>query len=301
MVIEIAGQAVPRERTSRSATLLGLLIVGCLACDFFAMQVVELVPWNPGIYFPLMLACAGCVMAQGCLLAAWLAWSDQPLCQRLLRHWTVAAFLYLVWLAGLAWGFPDRLAMVGKMVGLSVPLISIAAQLPLWFARQVFGWRLIRGDTNKDIRGIPISIRDLMLATVIVALALAPAQWVRSPDGKEMETPWLVMLLAATAISAIAMLPTSPLLLRTRHFERGALLACLYAAFWMALPWVVVLIARNRGLFASPPWPVLLGLSCLVLSFATTAILAAAAARAHGYRLISVNRATAKPTTLPET
>ena len=45
-------------------------------------------------------------------------------------------------------GQPSQFAEVSTMVGLSVPLMSIAAQLPLWIARQMFGWRLIRGEEN---------------------------------------------------------------------------------------------------------------------------------------------------------
>jgi hypothetical protein len=285
MMIEIARQAAPRQQTAISAILLGLLVVDCLASDFLMMPALAMMPRRPILGFPLLMASVGCVLAQGCLLAAWLAWSDQPFGQRLLRHWIIAAILFLVWAAGLALGLPNRFAPVSSMVGLSVPLVSIAAQLPLWIARQTFGWRLIRGDANNDTGARPLSIRDLMLATVLVALALAPARWVPSPDGKEIGTPWFVIILAATTISTITLLPTSPLLLRTRRFQHGVLFACLYAAFWMALPWVVFLIARNRGLFAPPPVAVLVGLSCLVLSFAATAILAATAVRARGYRL----------------
>ena len=63
--------------------------------------------------------------------------------------------------------------------------------------------------------------------------------------------------------------------------------ACLYAAFWIALPWLIVLVAWAQGLFPPPPLPVLIGLTCLILSFAATTILTAATARTHGYRLMT--------------
>jgi hypothetical protein len=198
----------------------------------------------------------------------------------------VAAILYLAWAAGLALGQPSHFVQVSPMVGLTVPLISIAAQLPLWIVRQTFGWRLVRGDGKKDTGPAPLSIRDLMLATVLVALALALARLVRSPDGKPMEAIWIAMFLVATTSSAITLLPASPLLLRMRPFQRGILFACLYAAFWMGLPWLVVLVARQWGLFPPPPLAVLVGLSCLISSFAATVILSAAVARARGYRLV---------------
>src|SRR5438132_1701796 len=121
------------------AVLLGLLIVLCLACDFLMVPILAApqVPGPPRIPgFPLFLAIVGCVLAQGNLLAAWLAWSDQPFWQRLTWHWIVAVILYLVWLAGLVLGGARHFAEVSSVVGLSVPLVSIAAQTPLWIARQ---------------------------------------------------------------------------------------------------------------------------------------------------------------------
>jgi hypothetical protein len=269
--------------------LLGLLIVICLACDFLMVPTLVAVqgqgrPRIPG--FPLLLATVGSVLAQGCLLAAWLAWSDQPLWQRLARHWFVAAILYFVWAAGLALSRTSELAKTGSFVGLSVPLVSIAAQTPLWIARQTFGWRLIRGEEKNDTGPAPLSIRDLMMATVLVALALALARLAPSPDDKELGFVWIIMFVMASAISTIALLPAAALLLRMQSFQRGMLFAGLYAASWVGLLWLVVLVAWHRGLFPPPPLAFLVGVSCLIVSFAATVILAAAAARARGYRLV---------------
>ena len=109
------------------------------------------------------------VLAQGNLLAAWLAWSDGPFLRRLLTHWKIAAGLYLIWLVG----FGLATARNGKVppgiaaiVALGVPLVSLAAQFPLWVARQWFGWRLVReqadpahqraaaGDPRSDARHV---------------------------------------------------------------------------------------------------------------------------------------------------
>jgi hypothetical protein len=188
--------------------------------------------------------------------------------------------------AGLALGQPNQFRQLSLMVGLSVPLMSIAAQLPLWIARQMFGWRLIRGEENDGTRRAPLSIRDLMTATVVVAVALALARLAPSPDGKPIGMLWVIMFGAATTVSTMTLLPVSPLLMRTPRFGRGVLFACLYAAFWIGLPWLIVLVAWGRGLFPPPPLAVLIGISFLVLSFAATVILAAAAARSRGYRLV---------------
>jgi hypothetical protein len=266
--------------------ILGLLIVVCVGCDFLMVPILTSVPGPPRIPgFTLLLAIVGCVLAQGNLLAAWLAWSDQPFWQRLTRHWIVAAILYLVWVAGLALGQLNQFALVSSFVGLSVPLVSIAAQTPLWIARQTFGWRLIRGEEKNDTGPGPLSIRDLMTATVLVAVALALARWAPSPDGKELGFVWIVMFGVTSAISSITVLPAAAMLLRARRFRRGLVFAGLYASFWVGLVWLVVLTARHEG-FSVPPLAVVVGVSSLIVSFAGTVMLAAAAARARGYRLV---------------
>ena len=265
---------------------LGLLAFVGMTCDFLMVPVLGMVPVWPIPGVPLFLGIVGCVLAQGCLLAAWIAWGDQPFWQRFTRHWTVAAILYLVWLAGLTVLHPDEFAQVSSFVGLSLPLVSIAAQTPLWIVRQVFGWRLIRSDLSTDAGPAPLSIRDLMLSTAMVALALAPARLAPSPDGKEFGNIWIIMFVMASAISTITLMPASALLLRTRQLQRGVLFTALYAAFWLGLLWVVILVALNTGLFHVPPLAVVLGASCLIISFAATVISAAAAARTCGYRLV---------------
>lgn len=311
MVIETARIAPAASNDGAPSALLVLLIAISLAADFFMVLAFVMIPALPMIFFPLWQATVGCTLAQGCLLAAWLAWGEEPFWDRFLRHWIVASILCLVWVAGL-WmtGFwvaqltpvlsgagqalarINQLRQLSMMVGLSVPLMSIAAQLPLWIARQMFGWRVVcvearPGEENDVTRRAPLSIRDLMTATVVVALALALARWAPSPDGKPIGMLWVIMFGAATTVSAMTLLPVSPLLMRTPQFGRGVLFACLYAAFWIGLLWLIVLVAWGRGLFPPPPLAVLIGRSCLILSFAATVTLAAAAARSRGYRLIS--------------
>jgi hypothetical protein len=269
--------------------LFGLLVALWLACDFLMAPILATVqgrlPRIPG--FPLLLSVVGSTLAQGCLLAAWLAWGGQPFLQRLRWHWIVATILYLVWAAGLALSHPRQFAEASSIIGLSVPLVSIGAQTPLWIARQAFGWRLIRGEEKNGTDDSPLSIRDLMMATVLVALSLALARLAPKLDNGERGIPWIIMFVVASTSSAIALLPAGALLLRTQRFQRGMLCAGLYAAFWVGLLWLVVLVAWSRGLFPPPPPILLIGISCLILSFAATVILAAAAARARGYRLVS--------------
>ncbi len=259
------------------------LIVPCLACDFLMVPAISSI--NGGVGAALALAIVGCVLAQGCLLAAWLAWSDGPFLRRLATHWLIAAGLYLIWLVGLWLAAPDPAApQIAATVALGVPLVSIAAQFPLWLARQFMGWRLVREFSDETLPVEPkLAIRHLMLATVVVAVSLALAR-LAPADGKDVWPVWAVSCVVAAVISSITLLPAGAWLLRSQLFRRGLLWSILYAAAWIALVWIVLAV---QWWFALPlaPRAIYVGISSLMCTFASTLILTALLARARGYRL----------------
>src|SRR6185295_16274509 len=163
------------------------LVVVCLACDFLMMPILVSISTLGGPGAALFLGVLGCVLAQGNLLAAWLAWSEGPFVTRLMRHWAIAALLYLIWAAGFALTGLNQFRQFSMLVGLSVPVVSLAAQTPLWIARQSFGWRLIPAArmASKDEGGssrAPLTIRRLMIATLVVAASFGVARLATSPD-----------------------------------------------------------------------------------------------------------------------
>jgi hypothetical protein len=238
-------------------------------------------------------------------LAAFLAWGEGSFLRRLLVHWLIAGGLYLVWLVGLLLAPPPgEIALsVAASAALGVPLVSIAAQFPLWLARQFWGWRLVRdptplslgeggrrpgegGEKNDHAAADgKLSIRDLMLATLIVAIALALAR-LAPLDGKDKDggPVWLVACVVASVISSITLLPAGKLLLRARVLRRGLLWSILYAAAWISLVWI---IATVQWWFALPraPRPIYVGISSFMFTFASTLILTSLLARSHGYWL----------------
>jgi hypothetical protein len=117
-------------------------------------------------------------------------------------------------------------------------------------------------------------------------MTLALDRLAPSPDGQERGLIPLFTFVAASGISTITLLPAAPLLLRVQPLRRGVLLAGLYAAFWLGILVLVVLVARHSGLFRLPPHPIPTGVACFILSFAATVMLAGAAARTRGYRLV---------------
>ena len=271
------------------------LIVTCLACDFLMVPVFISVdgPQAPIRVIP-ALGIIGCVLAQGNLLAAWLAWSEGPFLRRLARHWMIAAGLYLIWLLGfgLALAGGRMPPILAATVALGVPLVSIAAQFPLWVARQWFGWRLVRGAAAAAVPEPPLAIRDLMVATLVVAASLALARVAPSPDKGEVWPIWAFGFVVASVISSLALVPAGALLMRMQPFRRALVWSGLYAAAWIALPWIVATVVWAYGLTILPPWPLFVGLSNLMLSFAATLIFTATIARNRGYRLTARGRQT---------
>jgi hypothetical protein len=177
-------------------------------------------------------------------------------------------------------------AEIISFVGLSLPLVSLAAQTPLWIARQSFGWRLIRGEGEGVSSRSPLTIRRLMIATLVVASSFGLARVAPLPDDGEAWPIWAFAFVVAGSFSTLAILPASAMLMRMRQLRRGLLLTGLYAASYVSILWLAAFIVRHFGWFSLPPLAILVGISSFILSFASTVMLAAVAARARGYRLI---------------
>ena len=291
---------------------LAWLILPCLAADGLMMPVVTSLSGPPRVFLAAFaFGIVGCVLAQGCLLAAWVAWGDGPFLRRLEAHWSVAACLYLVWLVGfgLAVALSGRIPpKIAATVALGVPLVSLAAQFPLWVTRQLFGWHLVREEADlaknsqlpktprsppsKTERSPPpkterLTIRDLMLATLVVAVTLALARLAPSPDAGEMWPVWGVAAAAASVVSTVSLLPAGVLLLRKRPLSRSLAWSSLYALSLISLVWVAVVLQYQFAPGTLAPRAIYIGLSSLMFTFAATLTLTAAIARDRGYRLTS--------------
>jgi hypothetical protein len=267
----------------RANGTLWLFIVLCLACDFLMMPIMTSI--NGPQPFAAFLGVLGCVLAQGNLLAAWLAWSEGPLLTRLITHWTIAALLYLVWAAGFRLSGDSHFSESSIVVGLFVPLVSLAAQTPLWIARQSFGWRLVRGAGEQSSGRSPLTIRRLMLATLVAAATFGLARSAPPIDNGPQWPMWAFAFVVAGGFSTLAILPASAMLMRTQQLRRGLLLAALHAASYVAIIWLTAFTIRHFGWFTLPPLAVFVGISSFIFSFAATVMLAAVAARSHGYQL----------------
>jgi len=280
-------EEVPAGRPMFHGQAWWVLAAWSVGSDFAMFPLVKAVDGPPHLGYCLPFAAIGCALAQGCLLAAWLAWGDGPFSRRLMWHWSLAGALCGIWLVGLGLSAPgsDEFVEVGANVALTVPLVSLGAQFPLWIVRQLFGWRLIRKVSQGYFASqAPLAIRDLMAATVIVAVAFGLARL--APEfQKEMFWIACIALAVAGGISTIAMLPAGAILLRPRQLTRALVYAGLYAAIPISILWLAVAIARWYGTVVLPPYQIFVCLSALMLSFAGTLVLAAVAVREQGYWL----------------
>ena len=271
------------ENRRRANVAQGLFIVLCLACDF--LQAPVLASIQSGLGFVAHLGVLGCVLAQGNLLAAWLAWSEGPFLIRLTRHWAIAAVLYLVWVAGFSLAGVNQFAVFGLSVGLFVPLVSLAAQTPLWIAWQSFGWRLIRRERVPAGSRSPLTIRRLMTATLVAAATFGLARLAPPIDNGPQWPFWAFTFVVAGGFSMLAILPASAMLMRTHELRRGLVFASLYAASYVLILWAAGFTARHFGQ-PVPPLAIFVGISSFIFSFAATVMSAAAIARLRGYRLV---------------
>jgi hypothetical protein len=297
---------------------LAWLFVPCLAADGLMVPVLSSLQGPPRDFAAaIAFGIVGCVLAQGCLLAAWLAWGDGPFLRRLATHWYIAALLYATWLVGLvlATGGRSEASNIGATVAFGVPLISIAAQLPLWLARHLLGWRLVReqlplaerqGSQPDPTPEPPLSIRDLMVATLVVAASLALARLAAPADGKEVWSIWAIAFAVASVVSSISLLPAGKLLLRSPPpeslrsdtvgglrpplFSRGLVWSGLYAAALIALIWIVVAAEWWFAPQLLVPRAIYVGLSSLMFTFAATLMFTATIAKDRRYRLTSRQR-----------
>lgn len=118
----------------------------------------------------------GFVAGQLHALAIWLVFGHPPFGWRLLLHWAIAAGLITCLMSSqiVAEGvyFLSNTHEVAAIC-LTIPLLSLAAQLPLWPWRVLGGWHLRPRDGITGGPGLaPLSLKDLFAGMTILAVSL---------------------------------------------------------------------------------------------------------------------------------
>ena len=286
----LAPEAGGKEQPARPFTGLAwwLLVALSLAADFAMVPIVTSSAGGPPP--PLLAGALGSTLAQGSLLAAWLVLRDAPFSRRLAGHWAIASGLWLVWFVGLSLTAPEGadIRAIGLTVACFTPLVSLGAQLPIWAMRHQFGWRLTRlAAGQREGPDQRLSIRDLLIATLVVAATFALAR--AAPALQQESEIWFALFIGlaiASVVSTIAIVPAALMLLRPRSFARGLALTGGYTVSLVALHWMIAAVVHWYGGRVGPGI-IHADLSVLMLSYALTCCLAAYVARGWGYRLAS--------------
>lgn len=269
--------------------------------NFFMLPFIRAVDGGgPGMLF-LVAPALGLFPAQLGALTLWLVWGPGPLVARLARHWLAALALFTAWAMGAGIALSDGpTGVVPSALGAvlcSLPLVSLAAQLPLWPLRTHAGWR-VEQIVESSIRhepgppaSQPLAIRDILIGTAATAIALAGIRVVaaitdaRQAGGQMEPTYWLAWGIAVLLIAALSLtgfLPATWLLLRGA--EPAPRLGLWLAYVGVATLAIIVVIGAIAG--AGPDAEPLVGLVCVAGGFALALSVPLLLARSQGWRLV---------------
>jgi hypothetical protein len=231
-----------------------------------------------GLIFPI--TCLGIMFAEGFVLAAWLVFGAGSFFKRLWIHWAGVAWLALAWLLGaiLDDGLSGDVRDALENVPFVLPLLSVAIQLPLWVARYYFGWRLVDGCGDQAPEK-PLGIRDLLVATAIVAVSLALIRLPEDWSGDDAWVAWGILVPALAGISLVSVLPVAVWMLHVRNLAIG--LICIPVQTTIAIVVTLIVVAMMERIVLDEA----LAIAAMVTSFAAALTATALAVRAAGYRL----------------
>ena len=152
------------------------LITAFLGLDFLAQLALG---ERPNV---MVLALAGLCIGQVNLIATWAVLAPGSLVVRL--PWTLLLGM-LTWFALVLGGRIARGMVPQDQVLLGTVLLSgcVFLQIPLWIAKKAFGWRMVReGEARDTVReDRQFNLRQMLLGTLLLALALAPVRFLVPP------------------------------------------------------------------------------------------------------------------------
>ncbi|MEX2027218.1 MAG: hypothetical protein WEH44_07950, partial [Pirellulaceae bacterium] len=177
----------------------------------------------------------------------------------------------------------DGRAMMSLL--LVLPALSLAVETPLWFLRWVLGWRITRQIDCPPPR--KLAIRDIMLATALVAAALALARLSPQFQPGGGDRAFWAMLAVAAAVAVASSTVLLPAIiwfaLGVRELRLAMLGAAIHAGTLAAI--FLAVVAYNEWTFSTTLWGTI-GASVTAITFAWGVSVSFWLARFQGYRLI---------------
>ena len=212
-----------------------LILLLCAIVNGVAVPIAENMTGPPeGLELIVLAVGVGILGGQIGGLSAVLVWGRVPFLVRCLLLWLVGMALFGCWWLGLLTTIPredwftDFRLDIARSIVASLPLISLAVQLPQWLARFYFGWRIEPPGNSEGVASPGLSIRDLLVGTVVAALTVTAVRF--SQDADEMTTVvWAAWGIAVGIIAVISAVLMLPLLVLTFRFHP------IWAILFMAL------------------------------------------------------------------
>jgi len=168
---------------------------------------------------------------------------------------------------------------------LCLPLLLIAVQTPLWVMRIGFGWRVACRGEVPSTAFRPLRIGNLLIATAVVAAALAAARcsgWVSTPSGDVSIVGLVVAALIIVMVSAVIVLPAVLAALYARRLPMALGLAFAVDAAILVVCMAVVRVIRGAPLDTETFAVALLLAGGFFVSLTAPMLIA----RRQGYRLV---------------
>jgi hypothetical protein len=227
---DFAGQVEKKAAPATSALyvwgLAALWLLTSAIVNLAAVPVSEAIVGEPSSFELVLAFGLGLIGSQMLILSGALVWSNRHFLLRLVVLWLVGLALYSCWYLGLAatynrdhW-FREEMMQVARAILASLFAVSLAIQAPQWLARFYFAWAIAApapGAGGEPVR--PMSIRDFLVGTVVVALTVAPMRLAfEDPHDATPEfwAAWAVAAIIVAAASAGVNLPLLYLVLRLR-------------------------------------------------------------------------------------
>ena len=269
------------------------LILGGLPFVLVNFAIVPLTSWiqPDDAAAVLVYMCFGVICAEGGLHTVGCVLFTHGLVRRLVLGIGVGLPLFAAWALGYAvdgwcrgrffWSFWRDV----RGVLLYLPLLAIAIQLPLWVVKFWLGWRMQHHERNAgQTVAATFGIRDIFLATGVVALALTAARFA-TPSEVRSQREFLTLIVAALAAAAASLVTVLPAVVATLRARRPwfALLILLlaYGAVLLAV-FVVICVSRGQTLPFRESW----GMAWMAAGFFLSLTGPLLVARGLGYRLV---------------
>lgn len=239
---------------------------------------------------PIVYTCFGVIGAQAGLHAVWCVLAPVGPVMRLATGVGAGLLFLVAWALGFTlFTFEQPLRYNYRwefvsVVLLCLPLVVIAIQLPLWAARIWCRWHVVHvTDSSGQSTYKAIGIRNMLVATGVLAMALSAAQ-LAAPDGTVSGAAMLLpLLIGAGAAAAVSLSTTLPAMAATLHAVRPwRAMICVLLLQVLILLGILSIVAVFVGL----PRRGGVGVTFMAIGFTACLNGVMLAARGLGYRLL---------------